>query len=391
MRLAVARELDQPGVRDLVTAYEKPVTGLPVIYGEKFEAAIEQELLEFLGPNAFQRPLGADPVESTIDLMRAKVPVIYQGSLKHQIGNLEFSGRPDFLVRGDYLLEFVDGKLTARPKRAAELIAQPSDSLYTAYDAKLASSAKAHYLLQVALYVAALDSLGLKSPEQHGLILGSRQLALFEEVEIVPAMQLARAEIESAISAAEIVDLVAEQLFCESSDACSVCEYPDLCAESRIKVDHLSQVANINRSQISKLSKVGVTTLKGLAETQLRPSDLAEETFLKIKQQAQLQQHHKETGEHRYQLLADPEIQVLPPAHSADIFFDIEGFPFYEEKGGLEYLWGATTRAGDFNCWWAHDRHQEKAAFEGFVLWAVGVLRENPEAFTITRNTRSLH
>lgn len=380
MKLAVARELDQPGVRDLVAEFTKPVEGLPVVYGEKFEAAIEAELLESLGPNAFQRPLGADAVQSTIDLMRAKVPVIYQGSMKHRIDEVEFSGRPDFLVRGDYQLEFVDGKISARPKRADEFIAEKSDSFYTAFDAKLAGVAKPHYLLQVGLYVDALAELGLKSAELHGLILGSRQLALFEESEILPAMQLARAALFSAIAEAETIELDSKNLFCESADACSVCEYPELCTKARIEVDHLSQVAGINKSQIAKLGKNGITTMRELAETSARPAEIPAETFEKLQSQAALQHGYKVSGKHSFALLPDPEIKVLPPSSANDIFFDIEGFPFFEQKGGLEYLWGATTRDGKFHHWWAHNREQEKLAFEGFVSWAVATLKAHPEA-----------
>ena len=380
-RLAIARELDLPGVRQLISQFDKPVQGLPVIYGERFEAAIEQELLENLGPNAVQKPQSADP-EATIALMRAKVPVIYQGSLKHRIGNLEFSGRPDFLVRGDYILEFVEGKLTARPKVFGQDTHQVFDTeSYTAFDAKLAGTAKPHYLLQVALYADALENVGLKANQQHGLILGSRQLAFFDEAEIVPAMRQARQFlINQTSNPISDFELSPENLYCLSTDICSVCEYPDLCADSRLKVDHLSQVAGINRSQIEKLRVHGITTLAQLAAANQSPENLNGETFGKIQKQAALQHSFKTTGQHSFEILPDPELQVLPPSNQFDVFFDIEGFPFYEERGGLEYLWGATLRDGSFHPWWAHNRDQEKLAFEGFVTWAYQLMQQHPEA-----------
>ena len=61
---------------------------------------------------------------------------------------------------------------------------------------------------------------------------------------------------------------------------------------------------------------------------------------------------------------------MLPPSSSLDVYFDMEGFPLVE--GGLEYLFGATIIESDsplFKDWWAHNRQEEKEAFEAFVDW----------------------
>ena len=49
-QLAIARELDVPGVADLVEQYFVEPEGLALTYGMVFEEALEQELLEHLGP-----------------------------------------------------------------------------------------------------------------------------------------------------------------------------------------------------------------------------------------------------------------------------------------------------------------------------------------------------
>jgi hypothetical protein len=192
-QLAIARELDVAGVRDLVEQYFVEPESLAITYGMAYEEALEQELLAHLGPEGFQRPADKDTFDATVALMREQVPVIYQGYLKHQVGNLTFNGKPDFLVRGDYQLEFVKGKLTANQQSTGE------KDKYVAWDAKLASTAKPNYLLQIALYADALKALGMKSEGEPGIILGSRTLETFEESEIVPAMQQARKELEAAI------------------------------------------------------------------------------------------------------------------------------------------------------------------------------------------------
>jgi predicted RecB family nuclease len=379
-RLAIARELDVPGVKALVEQFEVPVAGLPVTYGQKFESELEAELLASLGAENFRRPEGSAVIAETIELMKAGTPVIYQGSLEHQIGLVKFSGRPDFLVRADYDLAFVEGKLTAH-----QAALRSGASGYIAWDAKLAGSPKPHYLLQVALYVDALASIGLKAQgAHHGLILGSRTLATYEEGEIVPAMRQARSYILEAIEGIDAADYSLESLalHCDSADSCKVCEYPGLCDHNRREIDHLVQVAGINKSQIEKLKKSGIATMAALAkaESDARPDGFVPATFDKLRSQARLQNSYKVTGTHSWELLEDPEIGVLPPASPNDIFFDMEGFPYFVERGGLEYLFGAVTREKQFFAWFAHDRNQEAEAFAGFVKWAYDKLQADPTA-----------
>ena len=375
--LAIAREHDVKGVRELVEQYFEEPEGLALTYGMVFEEALEQELLKNLGAEKFQRPEGKDTFDSTVALMREQVPVIYQGFLKHRVGNLQFNGKPDFLIRGDYRLEFVAGKLTANKTSSGE------KDKYVAWDAKLSSTAKPNHLLQIALYADALSALGMKSNGEPGLILGSRVLETFEESEIVPAMQLARKELAQAIKSFDTkTSLDGLTLYCDTKDSCKVCEYPALCEQARFDVDHLVQVAGINRSQIEKLSEVGIVTMAGLAKAKDsdRPADILVHTFEKIRQQAKLQTDFRKTQVHSYVVLPDPEIAVLPPASKNDIFFDMEGFPYFPEKGGLEYLFGNTLRTGEFVPFFAHDRKQEKKAFREFIKFVTDKLAKDKSA-----------
>jgi predicted RecB family nuclease len=387
IKLAIAKELDMPGVRALVAPYALEGKTLAMAYGDKFESEIEEELRASLGEGDFKRPEGKDAFAETVALMHARVPVIYQGALRHRSGLAEFTGRPDFLVRGDYDLEFLKGKLVAKPSKE-----RAGAAGYIAWDAKLASSAKPHYLLQVALYVEALDALGLKANALHGLILGSRTLELFEEGEIVPAMRQARSYLEAAfqkVADGELSDFELKHLslHCEVQSTCTICEYPDLCQHNRKEIDHLVQIAGINKSQIEKLKKAGITTMAALAGAtdDQRPSDFVPGSFDKLRKQAKLQTSFRETGQHSYVVVDDPEIGVLPPASPNDIFFDMEGFPYFEEKGGLEYLFGAITRDANskeklFHEFWAHDREQEAVAFADFVKFAYDKLQADPTA-----------
>jgi uncharacterized protein len=59
--------------------------------------------------------------------------------------------------------------------------------------------------------------------------------------------------------------------------------------------------------------------------------------------------------------------ELLPLPSGGDLFFDIEGDPFWEPGRGLEYLWGIVDTAGTFRPFWAHDRAQERRAVEGVI------------------------
>lgn len=369
-------------------------------YGVIFEDALIQELISSVGVDVVGRPETDGDMPQTIELMKAGTPVIYQGGLKRQFERTLFSGRPDFLVHEDWQLLFIDGKLTAQ--KHAGTPEGRSVNKYTVWDAKYGGHSKPAYLLQVGLYVDALDELGLNAEGgRHGLVLGSRTTESFEEIEIVPAMRLARKKIADVIdlaekskSESELNDFQASALswHCPSKQNCDICEYPDLCRDDRKATDDLVQVANITQAQIKRLATVGIVTMSALAvaSEDKRPYRMTQETFDKIRQQASAQVESLTTGKPVHRLLQDPMIQYLPPRSRLDVFFDFEGFPYFVERGGLEYLfgnydWGTGLNDKEprdelFTEFWAHDRVSEKVAFAGFMAWAMNRMEEDPKA-----------
>lgn len=74
-------------------------------------------------------------------------------------------------------------------------------------------------------------------------------------------------------------------------------------------------------------------------------------------------------------------LAALPADDPADVFFDMEGYPL--AAGGLEYLfgvcqWNPSTRSDKFKDWWAHDRDEEKRAFEGLIDWVYAQWKSHP-------------
>ena len=374
-RVSVARELQVEGLRELIEQFYVKPDSLAIRYGMKFEAALEQELLQNLG-DLIQAPQ-PQTLEATVELMKQGVPVIYQGVLKGGSGELEFSGRPDFLVRGDYRFEFTDSGLTAKQ------VGHWSGG-YSAWDAKLSSTPKPDYQIQVGLYVDVLRTLGLEAPVEHGLILGNRELARFAADAVIAQMITKRATYQQSVQAVlqqnpkTLADI--GTLVCEASSYCDMCEYPALCRHMRFETNHLQLVAGITKAQIEALRQLGILTIRQLAELDSGTDKHPAEVIRKLALQARLQQNFFDTGI-RSEVVTDPELLAeLPQPNPGDLFFDLEGFTFFGEPGGLEYLWGWVDAKGEFFHHWADDRLGEEQAYEAFMQTVLQNRKRYPES-----------
>ncbi|MEY5146307.1 MAG: hypothetical protein RL224_621, partial [Actinomycetota bacterium] len=158
-------------------------------------------------------------------------------------------------------------------------------------------------------------------------------------------------------------------LICDASSYCDICEYPKLCQHMRKETNHLQLVAGITRAHIESLNRYGVTTVKQLAELTSATDKLIAAQIEKLSLQARLQQQMYETGEPVFEITNPTELAKLPGHNDGDIFFDLEGFTFFSEPGGLEYLFGFTTvDTGDqFHFSWADTREEEKKSFDKFM------------------------
>jgi len=363
-RISVARELEIPGLKELINRFYEAPDNLAIRYGIRFETTLEQELMHNL-KDLVQAPRDRT-MDSTIELMMSGVPVIYQGSLKGGSGEMVFSGRPDFLIRGDYQFEFSDNGLTAR--QSGQWLGG-----YSAWDAKLSKTAKPEYQNQVGLYLDVLETIGMAATSEHGLILGSRNLAGFDPKVLLTQMALKRNQYLAFV--AEFLNQKPQNLqdvgslLCDATSYCNICEYPELCESTRQKTNHLQLVAGITRLQIESLNRAGVKTVAALADFSGATDKLSVEKIAKLSLQAGLQQQTYETGEHFIEVIDSEALGNLPRPNKGDLFFDLEGFTFFAEPGGLEYLFGWTSvdQGEVFHHNWADDRKGEKESFEMFM------------------------
>lgn len=263
-----------------------------------------------------------------------------------------------------------------------ERVDRPSDLgawSYEVVDLKLARSVKAHFLLQLADYSNHVGRLQGIAPESMHVILGTRERVTFPVRDYDAYYRHVRASLDRFIARGDAAPPY-------PVDFCDLCEWRAHCWKHWNDIDHLSLVANIRRTQVTRLERNDIDTLTALAEAPrtLRLRKIAPETFATLNHQARLQLQARRTGTHSHELLPlekDRGFNRLPRPSSGDVFLDFEGDPFIGE--GLTYLFGAVfEKNGEtrYHAWWAHDQDRQRAALEAVIDFLAMRLREDAGA-----------
>ena len=297
--------------------------------------------------------------QQTLEAMQNGRVVIYQACLELE----EFRGYADFLFK----------------------VPGGNAHTYEVADTKLARSVKPYYLVQLCCYSEMLASLQGVRPQQMQVVLGDGKLKTFRVEDFLHYHRQLKTDFLEQMAAFDphgqppLPDPRADHGRWQS--------HAD---KILLDADHLAQVAGINVGQIKKLAACGITTVAALAKVGGKTvPKIPGEITARLVEQAALQVQTRELHAAAmpgdlirpvYKVLKpDPDsprrgLEMLPPPSLRDVYFDMEGFPLVE--GGLEYLFGAVCHdrirpegALEFKDWWAHDRAEEKTAFEGFIDW----------------------
>lgn len=299
----------------------------------------------------------------TLAAIMAKAPVIYQATLHSG----QFAGFADFLM-----LDHAQR--------------------YQVWDTKLARSPKPYFAVQLCCYADMLaDMIDGQVSDRFGIILGTKERIEFRLEDFVHYYR----HLKKSFLAMQ------EQFTGRLSDRpeplprADHYEWTSHAQEFFKQRDHLVQVAGVTVGQIKKLNKAGITTMAQLAQAGGRTvPKLSQDIMEKLVGQARLQcatladRTKNPDAPPRYEVLPhrgtngeQVGLGALPPDDPADVFFDMEGYPL--APGGLEYLfgvcvWNRQTRSYEFKDWWAHDRDEEKLAFEGFIDWVFAEWKSHP-------------
>jgi predicted RecB family nuclease len=255
--------------------------------------------------------------------------------------------------------------------------------VYEVVDTKLSHHTKTKFLVQLCFYSDLLADITGQLPEHIHVELGNGKRDTYRVNDYFAYYSKLMADFETSLNQHTTQPIT----YPDPCSLCSMCHWRDKCDHQRLADDHLSQVANITKTQIVKLASIGITTMKGLAQLgeQQKVKGIQEPTLLRLADQAALQVHEKETCEALVKCLKHVEegkgFERMPPPDEGDLFFDMEGDPMYPE--GLEYLFGVyyfENNTAQFKAFWAHSRAEEAQAFSDFMNFVNERLARFPQA-----------
>src|SRR5688572_26261887 len=239
----------------------------------------------------------------TIAAMRASAAVIYQGAFVDG----EWRGISDFLVRVD------------RPSALGHWS-------YEAWDTKLARHTKPYFVLQLCFYTEQIGRIQGVEPEAMFVVLGTGEPERLVYRDFDAYYRSVRKRFVQAAGSDR-------KTYPYPVPHCNLCEHQTSCRLRWDDDDHLSLVADIRLEQVERLNEAGIATVAGLAGADPATRVGIGRTALeRLRHQARLQSEFRRTNKHRYELLPLDEptgFRLLPRPSPGDVFFDIEGDPYF--------------------------------------------------------------
>lgn len=312
---------------------------------------------------------------SAEDLLAAvaeQVPVLFQAPVRTGA----IVGRADFLVR-------------------------EIDGTYAVYDTKLARSAQSSAVLQIAAYAQAFGAMGVPISRTGYLVLGSGQHTAHKILDVIPVFELLAQSYQHLVATLGPDTLTAWGTAEQGGTGLHSCGRCENCEEQVVPARDVLLVMGCTTGHRSKLNGAGIFTVEDLAgltyeEGQEFRGDFENTTGIRdavlfaLSAQAQLYLAGEQDreGPGRFRVIATAPFGLLRVPDPGDIFFDFEGDPLHTEPGsphwGLEYLFGWCIRDLDeegrpaFHALWAHNRVEEKVAFEAFIDYLLERFSNSP-------------
>jgi predicted RecB family nuclease len=302
---------------------------------------------------------------ATFDAMKSGVDVIVQAELQDSGWN----GRTDILYK----------------------VATPCDFgnwSYEVQDTKLSRNTRAGTILQLAVYSDMIGKMQGVHPEQMHVIKPGISAETPFDMESFRYADFKAYYQRTKNTLTDVIERGPQASYPYPVEQCHVCRWWKECDKKRHDDDHLSLVASIRSMHIGELEKQEIITLEQFAKRDhplaVNPARGNNESYFKIHEQAKIQLQGRMENRLVYQLLPYDQgrgLSRLPQPSPGDIYFDIEGDPFYEALG-LEYLFGYAFLNDkgqlEYEGAWATTRAEEKLAFGKFMSFVMERLKKNP-------------
>ncbi len=350
-RMVALNEIKKPSWRD-------PSLDVLIKRGEAHEAAYVQYLS---AKGLSTANLRGQPLEAAIDAMAKGTDLIVQPLL--QIG--QWRGYADILLK-------VPGK------------SKFGNWSYEVRDTKLSQNTKASAILQLCLYTELLATLQEFQPEYMHIVKPGTDFPAetFRYAEFQAYYRQVKHHLEYTLAQTNV------NTYPEPTTHCAICNWWQVCDKRRHDDDHLSLVAGIRSMHVVELERQQITTLEAFATAAKleKPERGNAETLARKQRQASVQLNGRRQNTLLHELLAfEPGrgLDRLPEPDNGDVYFDIEGDPFYED-GGLEYVLGyAYKEEGNlvYNRIWSTNRNEERNAFEQFIAFVLQRWQKYPNMY----------
>jgi predicted RecB family nuclease len=262
----------------------------------------------------------------------------------------------------------------------ADFLERLPDGSYEVVDTKLARHARPEHVLQLCFYTEQLARIQGRMPERMDVVNGLGERETFRPEDYGAYYRRLRQRFVQAIE-------TQTPPYPYPVEHCGLCDFLELCEARWEADDHLTLVAGLSRLQVERLTKADIETLTALAEAdpETKVPSMRATTFQGLRHQASLQQHYRQTREHKIDLLPQEEergFNLMAEPSPGDIWLDFEGDPWYEPGRGLEFLFGWVELAENgealYRTLWARDREAERRAFEELVDYLVERRRRFP-------------
>ena len=286
---------------------------------------------------------------------------------------------------------FVYADFLRRVPRPSDL----GDWSYEVWDTKLARHAKASAVLQLCLYSDMVAELQGVQPEEMHLALGGvqRETVSFRVADYAAYYRLVAREFEAFLDGGEVFPVKGTP---EPVEHCGVCRWNERCRKQWRDEDDLSLIAGLSSRQRRALHTIDVTTRTGFAEPAKPLPDRLDgtgpEALARVRAQAEMQvrgerlekkisERIEPARDREDELVPNQGLLMLPEPSASDLFFDIEGDPFFEsdEVDGIDYLFGVIEPGRPdadgqpfFHAFWSIEEGTvttgaERRAFEAFI------------------------
>lgn len=362
-----------------IRGFEESSEKIQFYQGYQFEALRFEELKQSLPEGDFIEIEGKYNSADTNEALSKGIPVVAQAYLEIDYGVATLTGYADLLVREDYELVYVDGKL-----HATKLNPDSTATKYVPYDIKHSNEVKENYWHQVGGYLEALQGMKLASTRDVGVV--TKHSIHNKPAQVVlDELKEAREPLILALishSPDEAKELKHFSLQCKDPVTCGkiFCEYPKLCIHDRIENDMLTQMYNNARASAETLSLNGINTVEELMNM---PTNMLEPEFTPEQIEALITEATVITNEKQGK---EPRVvkkqyasMTIPAPSQGDLFFDLEWLVPILSDRQLNYIFGTVDSAGTFKYFEAHDFDQEKQAFQDFVQYCLDRIKTYPD------------